>query len=191
MRSTIIVLSALLASSVSAGFGFGGCPTVSSVSFDNSMTTSRQHKVVYVDSYVFKGLNMLGGFISGIPSLDCFDLGAFGFDSAAYVDQFVAETTAYYSKLLYFDATTGTEVHYGCMDAKLASVLIDYVITLGIPLPSTVLKVVSKVLTLFHVDGIVVFSNSSTLDSATVSAMSSAVTAKVSKYNFSKSTSAV
>ena len=73
------------------------------------------------------------------------------------------------------------------MDAARASGLIDYLVSAGVPVPSTVLKVISKIFNIFHVDGVMIMSNTQSIDAATQSALETAVKAKIPKFTVAKS----
>lgn len=55
---------------------------------------------------------------------------------------------------------------------------------MGIPVPGWVLKIVSKVLTIFHIDGVIVLSGQASIDAATVTALTNAVQSAIRGYNF-------
>lgn len=81
-----------------------------------------------------------------------------------------------WTKLLYFDATSGTEVHYACMDHTRAQGLIDYAVTtFNIPIPAFVLKMVSSVLLFFRVEGVLVTSGSNSITTTVQNAMTTAI----------------
>lgn len=90
MKATLITLAAvtaMLAAPASAGMVFGGkCPTVTSVAYANSMSSSHNHALLYLDKWVASQLNMIRGLASFVPDLKCFDAGAFGWDSTMYTN---------------------------------------------------------------------------------------------------------
>ena len=162
MKSATIALvgTLLMASSVSAGFGMGGCPAVSSIAFNANMQTSRNHKLLYLDSSAYGYFNMAQKRVSSIPDIKCFDLGAFPYDSPTFDTLFVQTSSPTYTRLLYFDATTGTEVHYACMDYQRAISLVSYVTTtLGIPVPAWILNMGANLFRVLHFDGVMIMSN--------------------------------
>lgn len=118
--SILAVSAALLAATANAGFGFGGCPAVTSIAYDANMQSSHGHQLLYADAQVLKYLGIIRNVASFIPDFRCFDLGAFGYDNAMYTEQFTNAQNAMRTNLLYFDTTTGTEAHYACMDAARA-----------------------------------------------------------------------
>lgn len=130
---------------------------------------SREHKLLYIDSFATQALGLAKTFLKTLPSLGCFNFGSFPLGS----NDFGTEVTTALSvssagmstKLLYFDATTGTEVHYACLDAARATLLVDFVVSLGVPIPSSILNMMTGIFKLFHVDGVVVLSNSNVLTS--------------------------
>ena len=94
----------------------------------------------------------------------------------------------YYTKLVYYDAATGTEVHYACLDTTRANALIDWAVGFGIPVPAWLYKMFTWTLFMFSVDGVAVFSNQASLSTTMESNIGSAITAKLPNYVFSKNT---
>lgn len=179
MKTILASVSALLlASSVKAGFGFGGCPAVSSIAYPADMVNAHDHRLLYVDGMVNWGLGMAKMVMGNmVPDLSCFSMididqnsgtfgqSSYGYDNTAYTTQFEGTSVAYYTKLLYFDSATGTEVHYGCLDKARADLLIDFAVAQGIPLPASVLKIFTNLLTFLHIDGVAVLSGGNSVDS--------------------------
>ncbi len=128
-------------------------------------------------------------FVKAIPNPQCFDLGAFGYSSSLYTSQFATPNNPIGTNLLYFDATSGTEVHYACLDLNRAYALADYVQSMGFPVPNIVLKVASQIFRFIHVDGIVVFSGTgSNIGSGVTSAIQAALNPL--SYNLAKNAAA-
>lgn len=161
MRSSLLVLSAAaLAATVQAGLSFGACPTVTSIAFDNTMETSRTHKLLYLDASANGYVNMAKKWVSSLPDLKCFDLGSFPYDSPTYTSFYIDTTLPTYTRMVYFDSATGTEVQYACMDYKRALSLVTYVTgTLGVAVPAWILKIAANVFRFFHFDGVMILSD--------------------------------
>ncbi len=84
----------------------------------------------------------------------------FGFDQQTYNDMFVSELAPYYSKFLFWDKATMTSAHYMCFDAARADRLVDWVFDYyQIQFPTWVVKIFTKSLYLFSIDGVAVLSN--------------------------------
>jgi hypothetical protein len=134
-------------------------------------------------------INLASRFVSAIPDLSCKDLGSFGWTQGMYDTQFdSASTSAFATTLLYFDSTSGTEAHYACLDASRSSALISYAVnTLGVSLPSSVLTILSQVFNLIHIDGMMVFSDANSIDSATQSAMTTTIQAQIPSFTIDSS----
>ena len=144
------------------------------------MQSSRSHKIIYIDGTVTWAAGMAKTFVSAIPSFSCFDLGSFGYDNTQYTQQFATATNPINTKLLYFDATSGVEVHYACMDITRAYAIADYAASLGVPIPKIVMKMAMQIFNFIHVDGVLIFSGSgSNVGSAVTTAIQSALTTSV------------
>ena len=103
-----------------------------------------------------------------------------------YTNQFATATNPIRTTLLYFDPTSATEVHYGCLDAIRANQLIDYATSLGLPIPGWLIKFVTPILNLVHVDGIIVFSGSgSNIGAGVTTAITNILSAAPLKYSLS------
>ena len=71
------------------------------------------------------------------------------------------------------------------MDSVRADALVTYfATTFNVKLPAVIMKVFNKIFNLFHVDGVVVFSNVGTIPSTLVTSISNAVNADVPSYKF-------
>ena len=71
------------------------------------------------------------------------------------------------------------------MDSVRADALVTFfATTFNVRLPGVVMKVVNKIFDLFHVDGVVVFSNVGTIPSTLATSISNAVNADVPSYKF-------
>jgi hypothetical protein len=86
MKNVLAVSLALLATSAQAGFRwFQPCPTISSLSYDATMNTPANHRLLYLDSNADWAITLVRTFYSAFPTLKCFDLASlvgqpFGFD---------------------------------------------------------------------------------------------------------------
>jgi hypothetical protein len=76
MKSLIFTAAlALAATTVSAGLGFGACPTVSSVAYSTDMQTNRNHDLLYIDKQAYSYMKLARKFVSAIPDVSCLALG--------------------------------------------------------------------------------------------------------------------
>lgn len=119
MKYTAVLLAALsLVSVAQAGlnWGFKGCTEVSSISYDLAMLTIRDHNLIYAESKIMKLIDFAKKVIKSLPSIDCTNLGVFPYDSSTYTDMFISKQTSLYTRMLYFEPITGTEVQYICVD---------------------------------------------------------------------------
>lgn len=105
-----------------------------------------------------------------------------------YNDQFVSTVASpIWSKLLYYDSASGTEVHYACMDHARAQGLIDYAITtFNIPIPAFVLKIVSTVLLMVRIEGVMVMSGGMTVSAQVQTDMTTAIKGVMPKFTLAK-----
>lgn len=188
IATLLTATAALLATTANAGIGFGACPTVTTIPYDAAMETSHGHQILYLDTHVFKILKFASIFISQVKNLQCWDFGSFGYTNAMYTEQFTNAQNAKRTMLVYYEPNTGTEVHYACLDAARGDQLLDYAVSQGVNIPAWLLKILTKIFTVVHIDGVLVLSGQAVLDDATTNTMANTVHAAYPGYSFSQIT---
>ena len=180
MKSIIASLSALLlAATVSARVGLGGCPKFTTVPFSASMNIVTPVYFHYVDLLVANGYS-LGNllFANTYETLDCYRLddgivGLFGspITESIYAD-IVAEITSadnpFVAGITYFDASTGTFMAQACVDITTVSTYLTNIIAGGdIPqIAITAIAIGTWLLKFVHFQVTVIASETQTLTTA-------------------------
>ena len=157
---------ALLNSVAEAKFEWAPCPVVTSIPYAATMASNRYHKMMYFDTHSKNIYDKFTNLLK-LSDISCLDVGQFPYPTAAiYSDYYVAETSPFYTKVLYFDATSGTELQYSCMDGARAISLVDTMIVgsgwtlagIGKFFINTFIKLIGT----FNFRGAIVFTNSNT-----------------------------
>jgi hypothetical protein len=177
MKSLILTTAfALALSTVSAGLGFGACPTVTSIPYSADMQTTRNHNLLYIDKASYTYMNLARKIVAAIPDVSCLALGQFPYpDAATYDGLYVTASTLLSFKMLYFDVATLSEVQYACFDY---SNIASYVATLTLPVPSWLVNIGLQVLRLGHFDISFIFTNSASFTTPEIATITTGIQAK-------------
>ena len=141
-----------------AKFVWGACPTnVQSVNYDASMALSRNHRLFGISSFIDWILKVINNY----PK--CFNFGNYGYTTQQFNDRHVTAVSPIATKLLYWDASSGAELHFLCVNkARFNSLLSWATTTYNLTVPgwmSSILNVVSGFLDWFHLELSFVFAN--------------------------------
>ena len=166
MRVLSVLLAALvlLTSIVDAKMGLGlwGCPKRNTVAvpYDANLNVTAEHRVIYLDNFINWLLNSARVF-TPIPDFTCSNVQSFRFSESAYNRLFVNETTnPFNTKLVYYDAPTGTHALYGCFDVKVINKMLDYFTSQGDIGPNWYYKILAATILLGnYIEGAVVVSS--------------------------------
>ena len=180
MKSIIASLAALLlAATVSARVGLGGCPKFHTVGYSASMNIATPIYFHYVDLLVANGYS-LGNllFDNNYETLDCYRLddgtvGLFGgpITESAYTDLVAQITSAdnpFVAGITYFDSSTGTFIAQACVDITTVSTYLTNIIAGGdIPqIAITAIAIGTWLLKFVHFQVTVIASETQTLTTA-------------------------
>ena len=177
MKSIIACAIVALLGMVEAGYVKGkACPTINSIPYDSKMATPILHRLLYADNTLYSYLSLLTKVSSKQPSLTCPNDGTYGFSAAEYAYDYQNATGALAMNMLYFDATTGTEFFYDCIDQTKFGTILTYVAAeFGSALPSSVVNSVSKLLAVGHFEVFLVSSAVTSLPSTVITSMTNQV----------------
>ena len=187
MRSTIATIAAIaLIANVNAGIVSGACQNLTNVPYNNvTMGKPIQHFLLGMDKTVYSYLGLAQALApkGAFPNLTCFNLGNFGYPQTVYQSEFVNQTSVLALKELYFDAATGTQVAYDCIDSSKAAALIAYANkTLGININATTVATFNKLLKGAHFDVTFILSNQTSINATTTAAMVKGVQKDLPKF---------
>ena len=187
MRSVIssVAAVALLASAANAGLVAGPCPNITTLAYNTTMAKSVGHYLLGMDStvYSYLGLAEKVAPAGSLPNLTCFNLGNFGYPTTLYQSEFVNQTNVLALKELYFDASTGTQVGYDCIDSKKAAALIMYAQkTLNVTIPAATVTTFTKLLKASHFDVTFILSNQTILSAPTTTNLVNGVKKDLPKF---------
>ena len=192
MKKSLIVASvavSIFAITAQAGLASGACPNVFTMPWIADMINPIGHNLLYMDSTLYSYLGMFEKFIPAgtIPNTTCLDLGHFGYTNSQYQGEFVNQTNPLALKELFFDAATGTQVAYDCIDSTKAAALVQYYQSkLGIVIPTSTVNRFLTLLTASHFDVIFILSSQTTISTPAKSAVTNAVRKQLPKFSFSQ-----
>ena len=157
----VTCLAAALLGQASAGYASGKCPNITSLPYRAEFANRIQHRVLYADDTTYNYINLLQKATANSKSINmtCLKDGTYGYNATRYAYWYQNSTGTLAMNFLFYDAPTGTQLLYYCVDQMKMRDLLSYLASkYGLALPAAVINSVSKLLTRGHFDIFVVTS---------------------------------
>lgn len=139
---------------------------MNTIPYDSTMAPIHHHRIIYFDKTMNWIFGLARTFSASIPNINCVNIADYGFDNQAWYEQSFGvgnQTGSLFTKVLYWDQATQTEVLYGCVDSGRANSILTYLISNGYLSENWGYRTLIGLIWPNYIEGAVVFSNTNAI----------------------------